>query len=354
MRTPVNTERSDVPTIALLCHADNCIQNFHLVIHVQKQHLQIGTVYLEVMLHRHEYKNLVWIDFECPTLEEVRRVANEFGINPSVADELLSPTLRPHTERYDEYLYLVLHFPTLQHPAHTAVAPEHEVDFIIGKNFIITTRYEELTTFVEFRKVFEVNSSLDEGHISENAFDIFLLLTKRLYRIVDVDIDKIRDTLEYIEKEIFEGREREMVEALSRAGRDILNIKQGLDPHQDILSSLNELTVELAGKEYASQIHSIENMYYRSRKHTTRIWQTMVELRETNNSLLSTKQNEVMKIFTILAFVTFPLSLVASIFGMNTINTPFVGSNYDFWIVIGLMACATFFMFLFFRHKRWL
>ena len=105
------------------------------------------------MLHRHEYKQLVWIDLECPTLEEVRQVANEFGINPNVADELLSPTLRPHTERYEDYLYLVLHFPTLQHPEHTAIAPEHEVDFIIGNEFIITTRYEELTTFVEFRSI---------------------------------------------------------------------------------------------------------------------------------------------------------------------------------------------------------
>ena len=199
-----------------------------------------------------------------------------------------------------------------------------------------------------------MNASLEEGHFSENAFDIFLLLTKRLYKIVDVDIDKIRDRLEYIENEIFKGKEREMVEALSKAGRDILNIKQGLDPHQDILTSLNELTAEFAGKEYVSQVRSIENMYYRSRKHTTRIWQTLAELRETNNSLLSTKQNEVMKIFTILAFVTFPLSLFASVFGMNTLHTPFVGSKYDFWIVIGLMGCATFFMFLFFRHKHWL
>lgn len=306
------------------------------------------------MLHRHEYKDLVWIDLECPTIEEVRRIANEFGISPTVADELLSPTLRPHTESHTDYLYLVLHFPTLQHPAHTAVAPEHEVDFIIGKNFIITTRYEELTTFVEFRKVFEVNASLEEGHFSDNAFDIFLLLARRLYQIVDIDIDKIKTTLEYIENEIFEGQEREMVEALSRAGRDILNIKQGLDPHQDILGSLSELTGEFAGKEYVVKVRAIENMYYRSRKHTTRIWQTLTELRETNNSLLSTKQNEVMKIFTILAFVTFPLSLFASIFGMNTQNTPFVGSTYDFWIVIGLMGCATFFMFLFFRRKHWL
>ncbi|MBL4644395.1 MAG: magnesium transporter CorA family protein [Candidatus Pacebacteria bacterium] len=306
------------------------------------------------MLHRHEYKNLIWVDLESPTVAEMREVVNEFGIDQIVADELLSPTLRTHTERYDNYLYLVLHFPTLKHPKGAVVTPEQEVDFIVGRNFIITARYEELVTFVEFRKVFEVNATLKEDHFTDNPFDIFLMLAKRLYRTVDSEIDTVRETLECIENEIFEGHEKEMVVSLSKAGRDILNLKQALDPHQDVLSSLTELTAEFAGKEYVSRVRAIENRYYRAKKHITRIWQTLNELRETNNSLLTTKQNEVMKIFTILAFVTFPLSLIASIFGMNTVHVPFIGNPYDFWIVILIMGIATFFMFLFFRSKKWL
>ena len=306
------------------------------------------------MLHRHEYKDLIWIDCESPTLEEVRSISKEFGIDLTVADELLSPTLRPHTEHYGHYLYLVLHFPTLQHTHEQQVLPEQEVDFIIGKNFIITTRYEALPIFIEFRKVFEVNATLEEDHFTDSPFDIFLLLAKRLYRTIDVDINTISDKLETIEAEIFKGNEKEMVIALSHVGRDILNLKQGLDPHQDVLSSLADLTAEFSGKEYVARVRSIESMYYRSRKHITRIWQTLSELRETNNSLLSAKQNEVMKIFTILAFVTFPLSLIASVFGMNTKSMPFIGQDNDFLIVIGIMGIATFFMFLYFRSKKWL
>jgi len=306
------------------------------------------------MLHRHEYKTLTWIDLESPTLDEVRQVATEFNVNPIVADELLSPTLRPHTERYENFLYLVLHFPTLRRSHDIRSLAEQEVDFVIGKNFIITTRYEELALFVEFRKVFEVNATLEEDHFTENSFDIFLLLTKRLYRSVDVEIDEVRETLECIESEIFKGREKEMVESLSRAGRDILNLKQALDPHQDILSSLSSLTEEFVGSEYVRRVRAIESMYYRSRKHVTNIWQTLSELRETNNSLLSTKQNEVMKTLTIMAFVTFPLMLISSIFGMNTEVLPIVGVEQDFWIIMGMMIIATMGMFFYFRHRRWL
>ncbi len=306
------------------------------------------------MLHRHEYKDLIWIDLESPSIMDVKSIVEEFKIDQIVADELLSPTLRPHTDKYDGFLYLVLHFPTLSHPENSLGHLEHEVDFIIGKDFIITTRYQELESFEDFRKVFEVNASLDDDHLTDNPFDIFLLLTRRLYKTVENEINIVRETLEHIESEVFKGREKEMVVSLSKTGRDILNLKQALDPHQEVLSSLRELTVEFAGSEYATRVKAIENMYYRSRKHITRIWQTLTELRETNNSLLSTKQNEVMKVFTILAFVTFPLSLVASIFGMNTENIPFVGQEHDFWIVIGMMLFATFFMFLFFKRKGWL
>jgi magnesium transporter len=81
--------------------------------------------------------------------------------------------------------------------------------------------------------------------------------------------------------------------------------------------------------------------------------ESLHELRETNNSLLTTKQNETMKVFTILAFVTLPLSLIASIFEMNTRYTPIIGLPFDFWIIIGGMAVMSIAMFSFFKFKKW-
>ena len=80
----------------------------------------------------------------------------------------------------------------------------------------------------------------------------------------------------------------------------------------------------------------------------------LAELRETNNSLVYTKQNEAMKVLTIMAFITFPLSLLAGIFGMNTTATPLIGSRHDFWIIISIMITATVAFFGFFKYKKWL
>jgi Mg2+ and Co2+ transporter CorA len=78
------------------------------------------------------------------------------------------------------------------------------------------------------------------------------------------------------------------------------------------------------------------------------------ELRETNNSLVSTKQNEVMLVLTLTAFVTFPLSLMASLFGMGALHTPIIGQPFDFWIILTIMGIASLAMFGYFHYKKWL
>jgi magnesium transporter len=81
--------------------------------------------------------------------------------------------------------------------------------------------------------------------------------------------------------------------------------------------------------------------------------ESLHELRETNNSLLTTKQNETMKKLTLLAFITFPLSLIASIFEMNTVDMPIVGLQHGFWIIIGGMTVVGLAMFWYFKYKKW-
>ena len=61
-----------------------------------------------------------------------------------------------------------------------------------------------------------------------------------------------------------------------------------------------------------------------------------------------------MQLFTIMAFLTFPLSLLSSIFGMNTQAMPITGQPYDFWIIVGAMAILVVIALSYFRFKKWL
>jgi magnesium transporter len=121
-----------------------------------------------------------------------------------------------------------------------------------------------------------------------------------------------------------------------------------------VLNSLEIAGTKFFNGMFTHHLKRVSGEQYRIHSLIESLQETMRDLRETNNSLLSTKQNEAMKVLTIMAFVTFPLSLVASIFGMNTVFLPFVGQKYDFWMVMGIMAALTISFFIFFKRNKWL
>jgi magnesium transporter len=83
------------------------------------------------MIQKYHSGNLVWVDLFSPTIDEIRQVVNEYNIHPLVAHELNIPTLRPKVDLYDNFIYLILHFPSL-HRNGDGGQDDQEVDFIMG------------------------------------------------------------------------------------------------------------------------------------------------------------------------------------------------------------------------------
>jgi len=229
-----------------------------------------------------------------------------------------------------------------------------EIDFIIGKDFLITTHYEVIDPLHEFSKVFETNSLLDKSDIEIHAGYLFFYVAKELYRSLSRELDSINRELEDIEEKIFAGGEDKMVKVLSRVTRDLLNVRQAIYPHKDTLNSFEVTGTTFFGNDFKYHLRSIVGEYYKISNVLEGHKETVQELRITNDSLLTTKTNNIIKILTIMAFITFPLSLIASIFGMNTQHMPLIGEQNDFWIIIIFMLGATAMMFIYFKYKKWI
>ena len=304
------------------------------------------------MLTRYVQRGLTWIDLIAPTPQEVRSLMHEFNIDPLIAEELLVHSYKPKVERRGEHLYVILHFPVLKG---FGQRPEQEIDFVLGKHFLITTRYASNDPLQAFAKAFEVNSVLGHGMgaISHGGH-LFAAMARKLYTALLNECEVLDRHLQDIEERIFGGDERSMVYELSQTGRTIHDFRQSLLPHLEMLRSIEGPASKLFGPEYAFYLRDIVGEYERVRTLLEHLKESILELRETNNSLLSTKQNEIMKTLTIMAFVTFPLTLISSVFGMNTHYLPIVGAPGDFWIVLGMMATLAGGFFVYFKRNHWL
>jgi len=303
------------------------------------------------MQNRYENGGITWIDLESPTREEVQRVASEFSIEPLIAEELVQPSSKPRAERRRSYLYLVLHFPAVRH---SHKSKEQEVDFVIGKTFLVTTHYDLIDPLHKFSKLFEVNSLLEKGAGSQHAGFLFFFMLKKLYQAVEHEIEHMARAQQVIEDHIFAGHEVQMVEEISNNARGLLNLRQTIEPHRDILHSLEEEGGAFFGGEFVQYLRSLSNEYFRVHNHIMRSTESLHELRETNNSLLSTKQNETMRVLTIMALLTFPLSLMVAIFDINVVDNPFNYVPHGFAIIVGSVFVVGILMLLMFKHKKWL
>ena len=303
------------------------------------------------MLNRYQHAGITWVDLENPTTAEIHAVMEEFDLSHFVAEELLLPTMKPRVEFHGKYLYTILHFPALRHTHKTA---EQEVDFVVGNDFLITTHYDTIDPLHKFAKVFEVDSVLDKGVMSDHAGYLFFYMLRRLYKAVEHELDSVRTDILHIEEHIFSGHEVAMVKAISRCARDVLNLRQTIEPHRDILKTLQQEGIRFFGEQFIPFLRSLENDYYRLHNHIMRHTDTLHEVRETNNSLLSTKEGETMRVLTTMALITFPLVLLLDLFTVDSVHNPIVGRPYDFWILFGIVITVGSVMLWYFRYKKWL
>lgn len=302
------------------------------------------------MIRRFDHLGVTWVDLESPTADEVAEVTGEFGIGPSLAYELVAPTDKPRVDVYPNFVYAVFHFPSLRH---THLRDEtQEIDVLVGKEFLITTHYQPVDAVDDFARAFEVTELLGRATPLSSAYLLFEL-AERLYRESESELDAIDDTIDRIEEGIFRGNERHMVASISKASRELLMHKRILGNHAEILRTLETASSELLGADVRHYFHAVTARHFKALNRALAMADTLVELRETNLALLSTRQNEIMKNLTIMAFVTFPLTLIAAIFGMNTTDTPLLGTPHDFWIIFGAMTLLTIVFATYFKLRKW-
>lgn len=303
------------------------------------------------MINRHERGGIIWVDMESPSREELRAVVDEFHIDAQVEEEIIAPTPYPLFVAADEYSYLILHFPTADL---AGGARNQEIDIIVGKNFLITARYEVVGSILSLHKAFEAEELL--GIPTDGTAALVERLLRRLYGAIGDETERVARTLDRIEADIFAGKERKTVRSISDAARILLRFETTLGRHTDSLSAfLTSLqTTAFFGKKFAKQADRIEAERAHAASVVAAYRAVARELRTTNDSLLSASQNDVMKTFTAMTVAFLPLTLIAGLFGMHTKHGPILGTTHDFLQIIAIMVIVELLLIVFLRLKKWI
>ena len=305
------------------------------------------------MIFRHDYRDGVWVDLEQPSTEEIRQVAEEFSISERFERELLSPTPTPLVTADEHMALLVVHFPTKG--AVDGETKNQEIDFIVGKDFILTVRYEIIAPLHQLKKLLETQAMV-AGKTPVTTDVLLEILFAHLYTAMRDHTNHIADNLARVEKDMFDGHERLTIRAISNISREFLHVEAALANQEESLHHfLEALTRD--GFFGASFLPRSQRMLA-ERMHVARIVKThremASELRETNIALIESRQSEIMKTLTVITFSFLPLELIALVFGMHVPGTPLEVEPNAFWIIISVMGIVVACMALFFIKKRWI
>lgn len=301
-----------------------------------------------------EDNKYTWVNVDRADLRGMDYLNQNFHFNELDLKDCPPPIQRPKLIERPNYLFAILLFPIYNRRKRTIEAAE--VDFFIGSDFFVTVHngeLEPLTHFFEECQKFEgVRSRYFEGNPANLIYELMNRLVLYCFPILNhigLDIDNI-------ERSIFDGEQKRMLSEILLIKQNIVSFRKSMQAHKNIIKKLTE---EMP-RHYRTDL--LDPQFKSLVEYTKEIWdllenyrETIEALQQTNESLISFRLNQIMKTLTIFSVIVFPLTLLSSIFGMNTVDgMPWTTDPLGFWKVIIVMLIGTVGMLLFFKRKKWL
>jgi magnesium transporter len=294
---------------------------------------------------------LTWINLSSPDEESSEALSERFRWHPLDIEDVLSKRQRPKIDEYPDYLFVVLHFPVYDKAVQRLNAAE--LDLFLGNGHLVTLPNVELLPVTRLFQRCVDDEALRDDLFSKGSGYLLYHVLDDLFDYCFPILDKIGHKLDTVEDEMFEGHAEEIVRDLSNVKQEIISYRKIIKPERQTLKALERRTERFLPEELDVYFDDIVDS-------AERIWDLLDNYKEvveglesTNESVISHRHNEVLRVLTVFTVLLLPLTLIASVFGMN-VEYPGEGTAAGFWVILGLMAAGIGGLAAFFRWKRWL
>jgi magnesium transporter len=278
-------------------------------------------------------------------------LAKNYLFNLFDLEDCLSRIERPKIDEYENYLFLVLHFPVFKMEAR--VTTSSQVSIFIGADFLVTVHTGDLKPLAKLFNDCQQNERAREEHMARSSGYLLYRILDRLVDYCFPILNRVIANIEAAEDRLFSEPARDTVQEISVLRRDVMSYRRIIRHQPAILKSLEV-------REYPFLREDLDVYFGDIGDHIGTISETLEEYKEiveglnaTSDSLFSHRTNEVMKMLTILGTILLPLLVISGIYGMN-VSLPFDDSSFAFPFIILFTLCISGSMLAYFRYRRWI
>lgn len=296
------------------------------------------------------HKNLKWYDFVKPNKSTVDFLAKKFKFHPLDLEDCLTEIQRPKIDEYSDYLFIVLHFPVWNQK--TGRITTEEVDIFIGQNFIVTLHNDVLPSIEKIRddcrKISKRKKYLEKG----SGYFLYKL-TSTLFDYCFPILDKMWRHTTAIERDVFdEEGVRDLLKDIILLKKNIITFRRILQPERPVISALEHKNKKFLPETLEVYFDDVVDKIEKQWNSLDSLKEVADTLQDANESLISHRSGETIKVLTIFSVIMLPLTLISGIFGMN-VALPFQENPIAFIVIASVMISIVGAMFVFFKWKKW-
>lgn len=296
----------------------------------------------------------VWFDIVDITADEEKALENRFCIDVPTRSEMRSIESSSRLYREDGALFLTA---TLLLKTET-VAPEiTEVTFILVDQHLLTVRYAEPWSFRIFLQ------RAPKCGVRKASFAFLALLETTIERLADM-LEMISLQLEHVSQKTFrrpgsKGAELDLQQTLinlGTSGNILSKVRESLvDKNRMVIFIGQSHDNRLLCPESRIQLEAIHRDLHSLSDQASFISTKISFLLDAVLGLINIEQNRTIKIFSVVAVLFMPPTLIASIYGMNFgAGMPELAWTYGYEYALGLMLVSALLSLWYFKRQRWM
>jgi len=291
----------------------------------------------------------VWIGLNEPDETCLANIQRVLGLHDLAVEDAHRAHQRPKVEEYGDSLFVVLR--TVERGDGDAETMFGETHVFVGPRYVVSIRHGSTHSYTEVRARCEAAPQLlGQGP----GFVLYALMDCVVDRYFPV-VDALEDQLGLLEDEIFEGRAgRDATERIYGLKRELIGVKRGIAPMIEVCNRLARFGIGLIVEDTRLYIRDVYDHALRINESIDNQRELLTSALEANLSLISVRQNDIMKQLAAWAAILAVPTLLAGVWGMNFEGMPEVKLSYGYPLALAAMVGASGFLWFRFRRAGWL
>ncbi len=296
-----------------------------------------------------EADSVVWLDLEAPDENELRILADEFGLNKLAVEDATHEHQRPKVDRYKTHIFMSLYGVRLDVDA--AVLRSSELAVFASRQWLITVRKSGAFDFDHVERVWDDNQDLA-------TYGVSFLLHGLLDHVVDGHfgaVEELDEAIEQIEARLFVAKPEPL--AVQRRSfemrKALVDLRRVSLPMREVLNSIMRRDLGFMTDEMAPYFQDVYDHVLRVTEWTESLRDLVTTIQDSNLQVQSNRLNEVMKKLTAYAAIFGAVAAITGFFGQNLPYPGFAKQSGLITMAV-LLFVAVVGLAALFRWKEWL